>query len=53
MKLLPIAAIAMTLAVATTGCKQNKTEHLASLNVAYMDTTVAPGADFYLSLIHI
>ena len=47
MKLLPIAAIAMTLAVATTGCKQNKTEHLASLNVAYMDTTVAPGADFY------
>ena len=47
MKLLPIAAIAMTLTVATTGCKQNKTEHLASLNVAYMDTTVAPGADFY------
>ncbi len=37
----------MTLTVATTGCKQNKTEHLASLNVAYMDTTVAPGSDFY------
>ena len=47
MKLLPIAAVAMTLTVATTGCKQNKTEHLASLNVAYMDTTVAPGSDFY------
>ena len=37
----------MTLTVAVTGCKQNKTEHLASLNVAYMDTTVAPGSDFY------
>lgn len=47
MKFLPIAAVAMTLTVATTGCKQNKTEHLASLNAAYMDTTVAPGADFY------
>ena len=47
MKLLPIAAVAMTLTVAVTGCKQNKTEHLASLNVAYMDTTVAPGSDFY------
>lgn len=37
----------MTMTLATTGCKQDKAEHLASLNVAYMDTTVAPGADFY------
>ena len=37
----------MAMTLATTGCKQDKGEHLASLNVAYMDTTVAPGADFY------
>lgn len=37
----------MAMTLATTGCKQDKAEHLASLNVAYMDTTVAPGADFY------
>ncbi len=37
----------MSMTLATTGCKQDKAEHLASLNVAYMDTTVAPGADFY------
>ncbi|MCM1355649.1 MAG: M13 family metallopeptidase [Staphylococcus sp.] len=47
MKLLPIAAVAMTLTLASTGCQSNKTEHLASLNAAYMDSTVSPGADFY------
>ncbi|MCM1076996.1 MAG: M13 family metallopeptidase [Bacteroides sp.] len=47
MKILPIAAVAMTLTVATTGCKSNKTEHLASLNPSYIDTTVMPGTDFY------
>ena len=47
MKLLPIAAVAMTLTVAITGCKGNKAEHLASLNTDYIDTTVMPGTDFY------
>ena len=37
----------MTLTVAFTGCKGNKTEHLASLNTDYIDTTVMPGTDFY------
>ncbi len=47
MKLLPIAAVAMTMTLAATGCRGNKTEHLASLNPDYIDTTVMPGADFY------
>lgn len=47
MKLLPIAAVAMTMTLAATGCRSNKTEHLASLNPDYIDTTVMPGADFY------
>lgn len=47
MKILPIAAVAMTLTLAGTGCQSHKTEHLASLNASYIDSTVAPGADFY------
>ena len=47
MKLLPIAAVAMTLTVAFTGCKGDKGEHLASLNTDYIDNTVMPGTDFY------
>lgn len=47
MKLLPIAAVAMTLTLASTGCRSNKTEHLASLDITSIDSTVAPGADFY------
>lgn len=49
----------MTMTFATVSCSQRASEHLASLNVAYLDTIVAPGADFYtyvnkgLSLIHI
>ncbi len=37
----------MTMTFATVSCSQRASEHLASLNVAYLDTTVAPGADFY------
>ncbi|MDE5988064.1 MAG: M13 family metallopeptidase [Duncaniella sp.] len=33
--------------LATASCNHRASEHLASLNVAYLDTTVAPGADFY------
>ncbi|WP_303023520.1 M13 family metallopeptidase [Duncaniella muris] len=47
MKLLPLTAVAMTMTFATVSCSQRASEHLASLNVAYLDTTVAPGADFY------
>lgn len=47
MKILPIAAVAMTLTLAGTGCQSHKAEHLASLNASYIDSTVAPGADFY------
>lgn len=37
----------MTMTFATVSCNHRASEHLASLNVAYLDTTVAPGADFY------
>ncbi len=37
----------MTMTFATVSCSHRASEHLASLNVAYLDTTVAPGADFY------
>ena len=37
----------MTMTLATASCNHRASEHLASLNVAYLDTTVAPGADFY------
>ncbi len=37
----------MTMTFATVSCSQRASEHLASLNVAYLDTIVAPGADFY------
>ncbi|MDE5904220.1 M13 family metallopeptidase [Duncaniella sp.] len=47
MKLLPLTAVAMTMTFATVSCSHRASEHLASLNVAYLDTTVAPGADFY------
>ncbi|WP_304506876.1 M13 family metallopeptidase [Duncaniella muris] len=47
MKLLPLTAVAMTMTFATVSCNHRASEHLASLNVAYLDTTVAPGADFY------
>lgn len=47
MKLLPLTAVAMTMTLATASCNHRASEHLASLNVAYLDTTVAPGADFY------
>ncbi|WP_290451458.1 M13 family metallopeptidase [Duncaniella muris] len=47
MRLLPLTAVAMTMTFATVSCSQRASEHLASLNVAYLDTTVAPGADFY------
>ncbi|WP_304976673.1 M13 family metallopeptidase [Duncaniella muris] len=47
MKLLPLTAVAMTMTFATVSCSQRASEHLASLNVAYLDTIVAPGADFY------
>ncbi|WP_289699870.1 M13 family metallopeptidase [Duncaniella muris] len=47
MRLLPLTAVAMTMTFATVSCSHRASEHLASLNVAYLDTTVAPGADFY------
>lgn len=28
-------------------CNHNATEHLSSLNAAYIDSTTAPGTDFY------
>ncbi|MCM1522254.1 MAG: M13 family metallopeptidase [Muribaculaceae bacterium] len=48
MRLLSMSAIVLT--VAATGavsCSGPKAEHLASLNPAYIDSTIAPGADFY------
>ena len=47
MKAITFPAIAMTLAFATTSCSHGGGEHLASLNVAYIDTTIPAGTDFY------
>ena len=45
--LLPIAAVAMTLTFTAVSCKKDAADHLASLNPNYIDTTIAPGTDFY------
>ncbi|MDE6556321.1 MAG: M13 family metallopeptidase [Duncaniella sp.] len=45
--LLPAAAGISLIIAAMTACSHNSAEHLASLNKDYIDTTVAPGADFY------
>ena len=37
----------MTIAFASTSCSQGGGEHLASLNKAYIDTTIPAGTDFY------
>ncbi|MDE5750314.1 MAG: M13 family metallopeptidase, partial [Duncaniella sp.] len=49
MRILPLAAVAFTAAAAglAASCSHSDAEHLASINTAYMDTTVAPGTDFY------
>ena len=47
MKATIFPAIAMTLAFATTSCSHGGGEHLASLNAAYIDTTIPAGQDFY------
>ena len=45
MKTLPLAIIA-TAAMAAS-CSHGNSEHLASINPDYIDTTIAPGHDFY------
>ena len=45
MKTLPLAIIA-TAAMAAS-CRHGNSEHLASINPDYIDTTIAPGHDFY------
>ena len=45
MKTLPLAIIA-TAAMAAS-CSHGNSEHLASINPGYIDTTIAPGHDFY------
>lgn len=47
MKLFPITAMAMTLSLAAVSCGSGNSEHLASLNVNYIDTTIPAGQDFY------
>ena len=47
MKALPVIAMTLSAAAAVTGCSHNSGEHLASINKAYIDTTIAPGTDFY------
>lgn len=46
-KLIPIAASLLIAATAVISCTKNSAEHLVSLNPDYIDTTVAPGTDFY------
>ena len=45
MKTLPLTVIA--LAAIASSCSRGNSEHLASVNPAYIDTTIAPGHDFY------
>ncbi|MDE6377471.1 MAG: M13 family metallopeptidase [Duncaniella sp.] len=47
MKTLPVIAMTLSAAAAVTGCSHSSGEHLASINKAYIDTTIAPGTDFY------
>lgn len=47
MKAFPLTAIAMTLSLASVSCGSGNSEHLASLNVNYIDTTIPAGQDFY------
>ena len=37
----------MTLTFTAVSCKKDAADHLASLNPNYIDTTIAPGTDFY------
>ena len=39
--------MAMTLSLASVSCGSGNSEHLASLNVNYIDTTIPAGQDFY------
>lgn len=45
MKALPLTAVAVALIASS--CGRGNSEHLASINVDYIDTTIAPGEDFY------
>lgn len=45
MRTLPLTVIA--LAAIASSCSRGNSEHLASVNPAYIDTTIAPGHDFY------
>jgi len=48
MRLFPLTvAAAFVAAAGVVACSHGGAEHLASLNPAYIDTTVAPGTDFY------
>ncbi|MCI8997766.1 MAG: M13 family metallopeptidase [Muribaculaceae bacterium] len=37
----------MTLTLTAVSCKKDAADHLASINPNYIDTTIAPGTDFY------
>ncbi len=47
MRLFPITAAILTIAATGVASCSKHAEHLASVNAAYIDTTVAPGTDFY------
>ena len=50
MKILPVIAMTLSAAAAVTGCSHGSGEHLASINKAYIDTTIPAGTDFYMRI---